>query len=313
MAERDGGLYAFDRASPPRFSRAPVQTSSVPGLQLFSVRGSIAEPLPVPAGATSIHDAATGLALGVYSALRTFHHDRFLWLDAHFDRTDRSMELLGWSYRLDRPALRRALHEVANAYPPPDARVRFDVLAEPMGSADARSRVLLALSPFKPVPERWIREGVRVEIARELNRDRPLIKTADFVLRRRPYPLERQDAYEHLLVDDQRRILECSSSNFHGIRGGELVSAGGGALEGITQKIVLHLAEEIGIPVRREHVRTDDVGRLQEAFLTSSTRGLVPIVSVAGTRIGSGSPGPLTARLREAYDAFADREALPAA
>lgn len=301
-----------------------MQTFSAPALQLFAVHGSQAQALPIPGGATTIHDAIDGFSLGVYSALRTFHHDRFLWLDTHIDRTDRSMELLGWSYRLDRPALRRALHQVVTSYPLVDSRVRFDVLAESMQAHGRPSRVLITLSPFKPVPEPWVREGVRVEIARDLRREKPLIKTADFVLRRRPYPLERQEAYEHLLVDAEGRILECSSSNFHGVRaaasatasatpsGGELVSGGGGALEGITQKVVLHLAEKIGIPVRREHVRVDELSTLGEAFLTSSTRGLVPIVSVAGSSIGTGAPGPHTARLRAAYEAFADREAVPA-
>jgi branched-subunit amino acid aminotransferase/4-amino-4-deoxychorismate lyase len=293
-----------------------VQTSSAPALQLFAVHGSLAQALPIPGGATTIHDAIDGFALGVYSALRTFHHDRFLWLEAHLDRTDRSMELLGWSYRLDRPALRRALHQVVTSYPLVDSRVRFDVLAEPTQARGKPSRILITLSPFKPVPEPYIRDGVRVEIARDLRREKPLIKTADFVLRRRPFPLERQEAYEHLLVNAEGRILECSSSNFHGVRatssGGELVSGGGGALEGITQKIVLHLAEKLGTPVRRENVRIDELSTLDEAFLTSSTRGLVPIVSVAGSSIGTGAPGPLTAQLRAAYEAFAEREAVPA-
>ncbi len=289
-----------------------MPTSSASAVQLFAVAGTGPEPVSVPSGAATFHDVLDGLSLGVYSALRTFHHDRFLWLDAHLDRTDRSMELLDWDYRLDRSALRRALHQVASAYPLPDARVRFDVLSEPAERTGTSSRVLVALSPFKPVPERYLREGVRIEIARDLHRERPLIKTADFVVKRRPYPLERQEAYEHLLVDTHGRILECSSSNFHAVRGGELVSAGGGALEGITQKILLHLADRLGIPVHREHVRITQLSTLAEAFLTSSTRGLVPIVNIAGTIVGSGTPGPVTARLRRAYEEFAEREASPA-
>ena len=298
-----------------------MQTSAAPVVQLFAVTPAGPQALAVPSGAASFHDVLDDLPLGVYSALRTFHHDRFLGLEAHFDRTDRSMELLGWRDRIDRPLLRRALHEVVTAYPHPDARVRFDLLAEPGSSGAAGSkafravpsRVLIALSPFKPVPERFLTEGVRVEVARELHRDRPLIKTADFVVRRRPLPLERQDAYEHLLVDGSGRILECSSSNFHAIRGGVLFTAAGGALEGITQKFVLRVAGELGIEIRREHVREDEIARVDEAFLTSSTRGIVPVVDVAGTKIGSGRPGPATDRLRRAYDATAEREAARAA
>jgi branched-subunit amino acid aminotransferase/4-amino-4-deoxychorismate lyase len=297
-----------------------MQTSAASPVQLFAVEAEGLRPLPVPAGAGNFHDVLDGLPLGVYSALRTFHHDRFLWLDAHLDRTDRSMELLGWDFRLDRPALRRALHAAVTAYPLADARVRFDVLAERADRPasprarrlDTSSRVVVALSPFKPVPEAFVRAGVRVEIAPDLSRDRPLIKTADFVVRRRPYPLERQDNYEHLLLDERGGILECSSSNFHGVRGGALLTGSGGALEGITQKVLLQVAADLGVPVRRERVHVAELARLDEACLTSSTRGLVPIVDVAGTKIGDGRPGPVIERLREAYDRFAEREAAPA-
>ena len=296
-----------------------MQTSSAAPVQLFAVEPSGSKPLPVPAGA-ALHEVLDGLPLGVYSALRTFHHERFLWLDAHLDRTDRSMELLGWNFRLERPLLRRALHDAVRAYPLADCRVRFDVLAEPAnrpvsgGSRrlETSSRVVIVLSPYKPVPEAFLREGVRVEVARELHREQPLIKTAEFVVRRRPFPLERQDSYEHLLVDERGGILECSSANFHGVRDGALWTGGGGALEGITQKVLIRVATDLDLPVRRERVNLSDVGKLDEAFLTSSTRGLVPIVDVAGTRIGSGAPGAAWKKLREAYERFADREARPA-
>ncbi|MFN0008322.1 MAG: aminotransferase class IV [Planctomycetota bacterium] len=297
-----------------------MQTSSAAAVQLFAVESSGPKPLPVPTGASTFHDVLDGLPLGVYSALRTFHHDRFLWLDAHIDRTDRSMQLLGWDFRLDRRALRRALHAVVVAYPLADSRARFDVLAEPANRPalpaarrlDTSSRVLIILSPYKPVPEPFLREGVRVEIARDLHRDQPLVKTADFVIRRRPYPLERQDSYEHLLVDADGGILECSSANFHAVRDGALWTGSGGALEGITQKVLVRVATDLGVPIRRERVRLADLARLDEAFLTSSTRGLVPIVNVAGTKIGTGTPGALYQRLREGYGQFAEREAVPA-
>jgi len=297
-----------------------MPTTSAAAVQLFAVEPAGPKPLPVPAGAATFHDVLDGLPLGVYSALRTFHHDRFLWLDAHLDRTDRSMELLGWDFRLDRPVLRRALHAAVSAYPLADSRVRFDVLGEPANRPsrpgarrlDTASRVVIVLSPYKPVPEAFLRDGVRVEIARDLHRDQPLIKTAEFVVRRRPYPLERQDSYEHLLVDGEGGILECSSANFHAVRDGALWTGGGGALEGITQKVLVRVASDLGVPIRRERVRLTDIARLDEAFLTSSTRGLIPIVDIAGTRIGAGAPGALYQRLRDAYAQFAEREAVPA-
>jgi branched-subunit amino acid aminotransferase/4-amino-4-deoxychorismate lyase len=268
--------------------------------------------LSVHAGKASVHELFDELALGVYSALRTFDHVRFLRLEAHLDRTDRSLALSGAAERLDRPALRMALDRIAREAPWEDSRVRFDVLREPARALGTESSVLIACSPFTPVPERFVREGVRVELSSELRRLDPKIKRAEFVLRRRPYPLERQEAFELVMQDEEGRLLEGTSTNFHAIRGGTMHSAGSGVLEGITEGVVAEIAHAIGLARRTEAVSASELASLDEAFLTSSIRGIVPVVGIAGTRIGNGVPGPWTQRLLAGYAEFAEREARPA-
>jgi branched-subunit amino acid aminotransferase/4-amino-4-deoxychorismate lyase len=281
---------------------------------LFGVTPSGPEPLPLSEEQqqSDLHKLMLRLPPGVYSALRTFHHERFLWLDEHIARTVRSMRGLGWDYELDLAALRRALQRVARDWPGADARVRFDVLAAPAPELGTASRVILGIGAFEPVPEKYLREGVQVEIAAGLERHEPRIKTTEFILRRQPYPLAQQERYEHLLLDHEQRILEGSSSNFFGVQRGGLRTSGPGVLEGITRKVLVHIARAMGIAIDERALPLSAVGRLDEAFLTSSTRGVVPIVGVAGTRIGAGRPGELTQRLMRAYDEFAMREARPA-
>lgn len=280
--------------------------------QLFAVTEAGPQPLPVSYDADTIHDLFDSLPLGVYSALRTYEGYKFLRLADHLERTEKSMALLGWEYRLDRPAFCRALHEVCLAYPYPDARVRFDVLGEEIEAAGLASRVLIALSPFVPVPERYYRRGVAVDLAPRLRRERPLVKLASFVLERRPYPLGQERAYDHLILDEQGRILEGSSSNFYAVRRGELWTAGEGVLEGVTRKIALELAAGENIPTILEAPPLDDLADFDEAFISSSSRALLPVVKVAGRQIGHGRPGPVTRRLMAAYDDLAAREIKPA-
>ena len=190
--------------------------------------------------------------------------------------------------------------------------MRFDVLESPPAQLGSSSRVVIGLSPYEPVPEKFLREGVRVEIAENLRRDRPLIKTTEFILRRQPYPLAVQNRYEHLLVDDGNRILECTQRQLLRRRGRRDPHQRTRRARGHHAQDLHAALRELKILVSEEPLSVDDVGRLDEAFLTSSTRGLVPIVNVAGTRVGSGSPGPVAHRLLEAYEAFAEREARPA-
>jgi branched-chain amino acid aminotransferase len=280
-------------------------------VQLFAVSEAGPVPLPVRAGARSAHELFDELPLGVYSALRTFQHERFLGLELHFERTDRSLALLGWPERLDRPRLARAIDRCARAYPGPDAFVRFDLLAAPARALGSEERTLLALSPLVGVPEACLREGVVVRLS-PLRRERPLVKVASFVVARRPYPLGRQDAYEHLIVDEQGRILEGTSSNFVGLQGRRLRLSGELALQGVTQRIVAALAREHGLEPEHAPLVLAELAGLDEAFLTGSTRGLVPVIAVEEQRIGDGRPGPWTRRLTQAYLEHAREHARPA-
>ncbi len=277
--------------------------------QLFAVteRGPVA--LEAPSSQGTVHDLLERLPGGVYSALRTFGHNRFLWLDAHLDRTERSMQGLGWTRKLDRRALCEALHRVASDYPLPDSRVRFDLLREPVEFHGLRADLFVALSPHVDVPEDFLRDGVRVELAPQLHRENPRIKTTEFVLRRKPLPLGTKGSYEHVLLDPQQRVLECSSSNIAFVRAGAIVSAGEDVLEGITALVLRRVAGQLGLPWRDERVPLAELSAVDEAFLSSSGRGVVPVVQVADQPIGTGRVGRVTQRLLTEYNALADHEA----
>ena len=159
--------------------------SSQPEVRLYAVSANGAEPLPAPPGGRDVHELLDDQPLGIYEGLRTFGPARFLGLTRHMDRADRSMTLLGWSDRLDRPTLRRALHEAATAWSAGDARVRFDVLAGPPRRLPTTSRLFLGLSPHDEPSGEVLRDGVRVGIARDKHRERPRIKQARWVIERR--------------------------------------------------------------------------------------------------------------------------------
>ena len=86
---------------------------------------------------------------------------------------------------------------------------------------------------------------------------------------------------------------------------GELRTAGKDVLPGIAQQIVFEVAPEV-VPVRRDAVNVVDIPRLEEAFVTSSSRGIIPVVAIDGVTIGSGKPGVKTCALRERYAAWVD-------
>ncbi|HMN30242.1 MAG TPA: aminotransferase class IV, partial [Caldilineaceae bacterium] len=256
--------------------------------RLYAVTASGPQRLPTPAGASNLLDLYHDVALGVYSVLRTFQHNKFLHLDDHLARTIASMRLLGWQETLDLPALRYTLHQVCSEYPADETRVRIDFLAAPAQHLGSDSRLLVGLIPFTPLPQSYYTEGVAVGFTPGLARPNPRAKTADFaVVRQRLAPSD--SWYETLLVNEQGQILEGVSSNFYAVRAGTLFTAGAGVLEGITRHILLTLAQQALIPICLKPVSIDDIPHLDEAALSSSTRGLLPIVVIDDHVVGDGA------------------------
>ena len=110
-------------------------------------------------------------------------------------------------------------------------------------------------------------------------------------------------ADEALLLNQAGMVAEAAVANVFVARGGELLTPPGsdGALEGITRATVLELAGTLGIPAREKTLGRYDFFAAEEAFLTGSGAGLVPIRSLDGRRVGNGQPGPLYTKLRAAY------------
>lgn len=114
-------------------------------------------------------------------------------------------------------------------------------------------------------------------------------------------------AFEALMKNYRGEIVECSQSNFFVLKQGVLATppADAGLLVGITRGFVLRLAHDLGLPTEERPLFEGDLETADEAFLTSTTKEIVPIVTVDERRIGTGRPGPVTGRLLAAYRAAA--------
>ena len=108
-------------------------------------------------------------------------------------------------------------------------------------------------------------------------------------------------AWETVFVRDGR-ITEGTSSNCFAVIAGELRThpATNAILGGITRDVTLDRARALGIPVAERALTVAELETAEEAFLTSTTNDVMPVVRVDGERIGSGEPGEVTKRISEA-------------
>ena len=121
-------------------------------------------------------------------------------------------------------------------------------------------------------------------------------------------------ADEALMLDPHGFVATCNSTHFFIVRRGELwTSSGAFCLDGITRATVLRLAREAGIPTFERDFSLTDVYGADEAFVTGTFAGLVPVREVDGRVIGDGPGRPVMDRLRTLYRAAVDRDVAEAA
>ena len=113
----------------------------------------------------------------------------------------------------------------------------------------------------------------------------------------------RRGAFEGVMRNYRGEISECTTANLFVVKNGLALTPplDAGLLAGITREFLFELGPGQGVPVRDAVLRDDDLFGADEAFLTSTTRELVPIVRVDDQSIGDGKPGPITRKLLQMF------------
>jgi branched-chain amino acid aminotransferase len=121
---------------------------------------------------------------------------------------------------------------------------------------------------------------------------------------------QRAGADDAILLDTEEHCSEAAASNLFMWTGADLVTPpiSCGALPGLTRAAVLELAAGLRMTTVERPFGRDELLRAEEAFLTSSLRGVAPLVRVDGRSIGEGRPGSVTRRLMDAYASLVERE-----
>jgi branched-chain amino acid aminotransferase len=113
----------------------------------------------------------------------------------------------------------------------------------------------------------------------------------------------RQGVFEVIMRNYRGELTECSMSNLFVVKAGAALTPplSAGLLPGITREVILEMAPAVGVPVRESTLHDDDLFEADEAFLTGTTREILPIVEVDGQKIGSGVPGAVTQKLHAEF------------
>lgn len=238
------------------------------------------------------------LPKGLYTTFRTYAgRTKVIGLQSHLDRLYIPAKAQGIVPAIRRvSAFREVLAELLLPLDASEARVRLilDTSTEP-------GTIYVLLQPLQTLPAEVYENGVRVEISRT-SRQKPSLKQTAFI---------NESAFDRtrvggeifeILLTNKARLLEGMTSNFFYVKDGALCTAGRGVLIGVTRQTVLTLAQMERMDTCIRALPLNEIPLIQEAFITSSSRGIVPVVQIDAQQIADGKVGGMTQKLMRLYE-----------
>jgi branched-chain amino acid aminotransferase len=271
--------------------------------------------IPRRQAAIAVMDYGFLYGYGLFETMRAYNGEVFR-LEDHLRRLSTSAKILGIPVKTKE--LKSAVAQTIKANRLASARVRIAVSAgEGEMNADPATcqspTVLIIAQKYTPYPESVYEKGLRAVVSSiRRNSQSPLsrLKSASYLESISAREEARKaGAEEAICLNDKGFLAEASMSNIFIVSGGLLRTPGrdSGILRGITRRIVLELASQLGISSREEDIRPEELFEAEEAFLTNSLIEVMPLTEVDGRKIGSGKRGAVTGAILKAY-----RKLLPA-
>jgi D-alanine transaminase len=272
--------------------------------------------LPLRDAAVHVEDRGYQFADSVYEVCEV-RDGQLIDERRHLDRLERSLRELHIRMPMARAALSVVLHEVVarnrigygtvylqigrgvarrdHAFPPPQTPPSLVVTARPLNRARNEASAEKGIAVISLPDNRWGRVD---------------IKTTGLL----PNVLARQAAIEQgardaWLVDRDGFVTEAASANaFIVTADGTLVTrqVDHGILRGITRTVTFEAIRAQGRAVEERAFTLEEAYKAREAFVTSASQIVLPVVTIDGHAIGDGKPGPVTIALRREFHRFAE-------
>ncbi|MFA5392493.1 MAG: aminotransferase class IV [Candidatus Paceibacterota bacterium] len=244
----------------------------------------------------------------IFTACRTLPNKKIFRLEDHIDRLFSCAKAIHMELPHNKNELKEIVQEVITKNNKESGELLLEIMysggkANSNGIALAGETILYILVlPLNLPPEKWYQQGIKLA-SFSYQRQWPEVKFLNYVgaVIAHQTVVKEYKADEALFIspDEKNIVLEGTTFNFFAIKKGVLLTHAldGKILSGITRKVVLELAHKEGIEIRETDFSLNELAEMDEAFITSSTRNIVPVIKVDNIIIGNGKPGELTLKL----------------
>ncbi|MBF0433056.1 MAG: aminotransferase class IV [Fibrobacteria bacterium] len=259
----------------------------------------------------SIFDRGFVLGDGIFESFRAV---KFIpeFFEKHFSRFARSAEKLLIPIPVSAPELSQIVKSILIKNKLKDAVVRVTLTrgayAGDLSIKQCTPTLVITAKPVKGLSVSLYKNGVDVALSsvkQEMAGGvEPSIKSLNYLANIvAKAEADNAKCYEALLLNRRGNLTELSTSNFFCIINDVVLTPrlSAGILPGVTRDVVLSLLQQGKSPFKQKTIHKSEIKNMQEAFLTSSIRGIVPIRKLGTETIGIGAPGPTTQKIRQLY------------
>ena len=283
---------------------------------LIYINGSI---LPRPEARVSVFDSGFLLGDGVWEGIR-LHNDQLVFCEEHIDRLITGAAAIGMDIGMSKNDLVAKIHETLAANDMHvDIHLRLIVSRGLKTTPYQHPRVnvgpptVVIIPEYKVVTEDSKSNGLKLvsvttNRASESTQDPKINSLSKFNCIQACIEADRLGGDEGLMLDMHGYVSTCNSTNFFIVRDSEVwTSTGEYCLNGVTRSAIIDLCKANNITVMEKNFLTDDVHTADEAFVTGTFAGVLPVTAVDEHVLSEGQRGPLTKRLQELYCSEIDK------
>lgn len=229
-----------------------------------------------------------GRGFGIFETIRTYENKKLFAIERHLKRLFDSAKKIGLKIKYNKRQMLAMIKSVIKKSPHRIQRIKIMCISE---------AVVIISMPFKPNSRDY--NGVSVKSIQQV-RSMPEIKSISYM----PSFLSHEQATkqgfsEAILIDKTGEVYEGAYSNIFWFEKNTLCTRKEDILPGITREVILEISP---FKIKFKKIKIHDLVKKSEIFLTSSLRGIVPIIRIDKTLIGKGKSGTNTQKLMKIFN-----------
>ncbi len=261
------------------------------------------EILPASRATLKISDLTLLRGYGIFDFFRTSNGKPFL-MEEYLSRFSNSASLMDLKLPLEKNKIGEVVLDLLKRNKFKESGIRMVLTGgySEDGFTPGEPNFFILIEPIHFPDEKYYQQGIKL-ITYEHLREWSDVKTINYLtpikIRK---DIEQNKGYD-VLYFFNGNILEVSRSNFFIIRDGKLITPGQHVLHGITRKTVMKLAAQI-MKVEERDIPVSELSHADEAFITGTTKRVMPVTLIDDRIIGNGKPGPETQNLMKLFSDF---------